>query len=230
MEKRTAVVTGGAGDIGAHICETLLRANYRVVSLDITESLVKGVESRLCSVADKGDVITALRGYEVDVLINAAGITRDIFLHRMTDDDWHRVIDINLTGAYNVTSVVLRGMRDRKYGRIVNIGSINGTRGQFGQCNYAASKAGIHGFTMSLAQEGAAKNVIVNTVSPGYIDTKMTKKIPEEVAGQILAMIPARRMGVPADVTRAVMFLIHEDNTYITGVNLHVNGGLYTSF
>lgn len=230
VKQKVAVVTGGAGDIGADICSTLLRGNFKVVSLDMHPHPNSDVDSQVCNITHRNEVLTALGDLDVDVLVNAAGITRDQFLHKMDWEDWQNVININLTGTYNVTRAVIGRMRDRNYGRIVNISSVNGARGQFAQCNYSASKAGLHGFTMSLAQEGARKNIMVNTVSPGYIDTKMTKKIPEDISKQIVSMIPAGRMGTPADVTRAVMFLLAESNTYITGANIPVNGALYTSF
>jgi len=229
VEKKLAVVTGGSGGIGAHICTTLIRANYDVVCYDLQEHPQENVKSIIGSVtgvqveADLGDL-------PVDVLINTAGVTDDAFLHKMSDQQWGKVISVNLDGVYNTTRVVINGMREREYGRIVNISSINAARGQFGQCNYAASKAGVHAFTMSLAQESASKNIMVNTVSPGYIKTPMTDKMPEQMRNSILKMIPAGRVGLPEDVTRAVMFLIAESNTYITGANIPVNGALFTSF
>ena len=228
MNKKVAVVTGGAGDIGADICNAFLYAGYDVVSLDLAHG-PQGVESIICSVTDRFVLANALKTVECDVLVNAAGITKDTFLHKMTEDKWDDVMSINLTGMYNVTRAVIEGMRSREYGRIVNISSVNGSKGQFGQCNYSASKAGVHGFTMALAQEGARKNIMVNTISPGYIDTRMTQVIEPKVRDHIVSTIPAGRMGVPADVSRVVLFLADESNTYITGANIPVNGGLFTS-
>ena len=230
MNKKLAVVTGGAGDIGIDICMALMKANYDVVSVDVAPGTF-GTIPMIVDITDRDAIENAgLANLEVDVLVNGAGVTRDKFLHKMDDDDWDTVIDINLTGAYNITRAVIGGMRDRKYGRIANISSVNGVQGQLGQTNYSASKAGMHGFTMALAKENAFKNVLVNTISPGYIDTKMTKGIADHIKADIIKTIPLGRMGTTGEVSRAVMFLIDEDNTYITGANLHINGGLYTGF
>jgi acetoacetyl-CoA reductase len=230
FDRKKALVTGGAGDIGKNIALALDRANYDVISMDIKECEYKSVVSIVGDITDRDWVEEVLEHSSFDVLVNAAGITRDSFLHKMTDDDWDDVIAVNLTGTYNVTRTVIGGMRERNYGRIVNISSVNGKRGQFGQCNYSATKSAVHGFTMSLAQESAAKNIMVNTVSPGYIKTQMTDKMSEDIKNSIVKMIPAGRIGKPEDVTRAVLFLLHERNTYITGANIPVNGGLFTSF
>lgn len=186
--------------------------------------------SYVASVTDREALSEYLEQIEVDVLVNCAGITRDTFLHKMPEDHWDKVIDINLTGAYNVTRMVIPGMRERKYGRIVNISSVNGSKGQMGQANYSASKAGLHGFTMALAQEGAFKNIMVNTISPGYIETKMTDVLSDRVKADIVMQIPVNHFGKPADISRTVLFLVDEENTYITGANIPVNGGLFTSF
>jgi acetoacetyl-CoA reductase len=230
MKKKIAVVTGGAGDIGKVICKKLIGANYSVRSLDVVTAEYSGITSHICDVTDAEEVRLTLEGVEVDVLVNAAGITRDNFLHKMSVNDWNMVMEINLNGTFNVTRAVIEGMRERKYGRIVNISSVNGQKGQMGQCNYSATKAAVHGITMSLAQEGARKNILVNTVSPGYIDTQMTAKISENVRNMIVNTIPVGHMGKPEDVARAVMFLASESNRYITGANIPVNGGLFTSF
>ena len=229
MRRRIAVVTGGGGDIGADICKALRFHNYYVISLDVVDG-PQSSESRKCDITDVDEVWEYLCDTEADVLVNVAGITRDAFFHKMTPAEWHKVINVNLHGMYNVTNVLYPGMREREYGRIVNIGSVNGCKGQFGQCNYAASKAAVHGFTMSLAQEGARKNIMVNTISPGYIDTQMTQKLSDEVRNGIIDTIPVKHMGKPSDVTRTVMFLVDESNTYVTGANIPVNGGLFTSF
>lgn len=226
---RTAVVTGGAGDIGVEICRALGNAGYHVSSIDI-EPCDEADTSYITSVTDREEMSEYLEQLEVDVLVNCAGITRDSFLHKMPEDGWDKVIDINLTGAWNATRMVIGGMRKRGFGRIVNISSVNGSKGQIGQTNYSASKAGLHGLTMALAQESAGKNIMVNTISPGYIDTKMTASIAEHIKAEIVASIPAKRMGSPADIARVVLFLVEDENTYLTGANIPVNGGLFTSF
>jgi acetoacetyl-CoA reductase len=165
----------------------------------------------------------------IDILVNCAGITRDKTLKRMTPEMWQAVIDTNLTSAFNLTQQVVNGMTERGFGRIINISSVNGQRGQFGQANYAAAKAGLHGFTMSVAQETAAKGVTVNTVSPGYIETPMTSAMPEEVLQAIVNSVPARRMGKPEEIANAVAWLADDQNAYTTGANIPVNGGLFMS-
>ncbi len=165
----------------------------------------------------------------IDILVNCAGITRDKTLKRMTPDQWNAVIDTNLNSAFNVTQQIVNGMTERGFGRIINISSVNGQRGQFGQANYAAAKAGLHGFTMSVAQETAAKGVTVNTVSPGYVETAMTSAMPEQVLESIVAAVPVGRMGKPAEIAFAVSWLADERNAYTTGANIPVNGGMYMS-
>jgi len=165
----------------------------------------------------------------IDVLVNCAGITQDATIKKMTVDQWKSVIDTNLNSAFNVTKPVLTGMTERGYGRIVNISSVNGQRGQFGQPNYSAAKAGLHGFTMSAAYEGARKGVTVNTVSPGYVSTAMTQAMPEKVLDSIISGIPMGRMAQPAEIASAVLWLTDEKNTYTTGANIPVNGGLFIS-
>ena len=163
----------------------------------------------------------------VGVLINCAGITRDKTFKKMEDAHWRAVIDVNLNSVFNVTRNVWDDMLEAGFGRIVNISSVNGQRGQFGQTNYAAAKAGMHGFTMSLAQEGASKGITVNTVSPGYVETAMTLAMRDDVRDAIVAGVPMRRMAKPAEIASAVAFLISDDSAYITGANLPVNGGLF---
>jgi acetoacetyl-CoA reductase len=163
----------------------------------------------------------------VDILINNAGITRDTTFHRMSEAQWSDVIDTNLTGCFNVTRQVIDGMRARMWGRIVQISSINGQKGQYGQANYAASKAGMHGFTISLAQESAKFGITVNTVSPGYVATDMVMAVPEEVRAKIVAQIPTGRLGKPEEIAYAVAFLVNEEAAWITGANLSINGGHY---
>jgi acetoacetyl-CoA reductase len=165
----------------------------------------------------------------IDILVNVAGITRDASLRKMTSEQWHAVIQSNLDSVFNATRNVIEGMLERGFGRVISISSINGQKGQFGQANYAASKAGMHGFTMSLAQEGARKGVTANTISPGYIDSPMVNAVPEEVRKQIIAQIPVARLGQPADIARVVVFLAADEAGFITGANIPVNGGQYMS-
>lgn len=166
----------------------------------------------------------------IDILINAAGITRDASLRKMTPQQWHELMRVNLDGVFNMCRNVVEGMLTRGFGRIVNISSVNGQTGQFGQTNYSAAKAGVHGFSMALARETASKGVTVNTVSPGYCDTSMVAAVSAEVRGQIITSIPVGRLGTPADIARAVNFFSEDDNGYITGANLPVNGGYFMSF
>ena len=161
----------------------------------------------------------------VDVLVNNAGITRDGTMKRMTRQMWDEVIDVNLGGCFNMAKAVWNGMNDRKYGRIVNIGSINGQAGQYGQVNYAAAKSGIHGFTKALAQEGARNNVTVNAIAPGYIDTDMVAAVPPEVLAKIVAKIPVNRLGKAEEIARGVAFLVDEEGGFVTGSTLSINGG-----
>jgi acetoacetyl-CoA reductase len=176
------------------------------------EAIVKAVEQQLGP---------------VDILINNAGITRDTTFHKMTAMQWQEVINTNLNSCFNMTRPVIDGMRSRKWGRIVQIASINGQKGQYGQANYAASKAGMHGFTISLAQENAKFGITVNTVSPGYVATEMVMAVPEEVRNKIAAQIPVGRLGEPDEVAYAVAFLTDEEARWITGANLSINGGQY---
>ena len=235
---RTAVVTGGVGAIGTAICVELKRAGFAVTAIDHPSAQSRVAEwtaqhriaVKLADLADYAATQTALRDVgDVDVLVNAAGITRDARFSKMTADLWRQVIAANLDSAFNCTHAVFEGMCARKFGRIVNISSVNGQKGQFGQANYAASKAGLHGLTMSLAQEGARANVTVNTVSPGYIATPMTAAIKLEALEKICAQIPVGRMGKPEEIARVVAFLCADDSAYITGANVPVNGGLFMS-
>jgi acetoacetyl-CoA reductase len=161
----------------------------------------------------------------VDVLVNNAGITRDTTIRKMSHQQWQEVIDTNLGGCFNMAKAVFEGMTTRKYGRIVNIGSINGQAGQYGQVNYAAAKSGIHGFTKALAQEGASRGITVNAVAPGYVDTEMVRAVPKDVLEKIVARIPVGRLGKAEDIARTVMFLVADEADFITGSTLSVNGG-----
>jgi acetoacetyl-CoA reductase len=170
--------------------------------------------------------VTAAYG-PVDILVNCAGITRDKTFKKMDPVQWGAVINVNLNSVFNVTRPIWEGMLDRGWGRVINISSVNGQRGQFGQANYSAAKAGMHGFTMALAQEGAAKGVTVNTVSPGYVETAMTLAMDDSVRSAIIGGVPMRRMGTPAEIAAAVAFLAADESGYVTGANLPVNGGLF---
>jgi len=242
---RVALVTGGIGGIGSEICTRLAQDGCTVIANHIpqetaqaetwkAERIAAGLKVDIIS----GDVssfedsarmiaeIVAKHG-PIEVLVNCAGITRDTTFKKMTAVQWQAVINVNLNSVFNVTRQVWDGMLERGYGRVVNISSVNGQRGQFGQTNYSAAKAGMHGFTMALAQEGAAKGITVNTVSPGYVDTPMTLAMDEGVRNKIIGGIPMRRMAQPAEIASAVAFLVADANGYVTGANIPVNGGLF---
>jgi len=161
----------------------------------------------------------------VEVLVNNAGITRDATMHRMSFEQWNAVVQTNLASCFNMSRAVIEGMRDRRFGRIVNIGSINGQAGQYGQVNYAAAKSGIHGFTKALAQEAAGRGITVNAVAPGYVDTEMVRAVPKDVLEKIVARIPVGRLGKAEDIARTVLFLVADEADFITGSTLSVNGG-----
>jgi acetoacetyl-CoA reductase len=241
MTTRTALVTGGTGGIGSSICQRLAQQGHRVATNYRDEAKARDWQARMRSAGVEvaivpGDVSNPeaaeamVRGVEreigpIDILVNNAGITRDGTFHRMSALQWHDVINTNLNSCFNVTRPVIDGMRDRKWGRIVQISSINGLKGQYGQANYAAAKAGMHGFTISLARENARLGITVNTVSPGYVATDMVMAVPEEVRAKIVADIPTGRLGKPEEIAHAVAFLISEDSSWITGSNLDINGG-----
>ncbi len=234
---RVALVTGGTRGIGEAICIRLSEAGYTVVAnyagneqaaAEFTDRT--GITTSKFDVADYEAVAAAVKQIEddyghVDVLVNNAGITRDGVMHRMTPEQWHKVIGTNLSSCFNTAHAVLPGMREREFGRIVNIGSVNGQAGQYGQVNYAAAKSGIHGFTKALALEGASKHITVNAIAPGYIDTDMVRAVPEEVLKKIIATIPAGRLGKPDDIARSVLFLVSDDADFVTGSTLSINGG-----
>jgi acetoacetyl-CoA reductase len=245
--QRTALVTGGIGGLGTEICRHLARLGHRVVAADLGSRAERIAQFRgeLGELADRisfapvdvGDFescgalvaqVTPEHG-PVEILVNAAGITRDVTLRKMEPKQWEDVLRINLDGVFNMCRQLVDGMCERGHGRIVNISSVNGQTGQFGQTNYSAAKAGMHGFTMALAREVARKGVTVNSVSPGYVRSAMTDAIPEAVRAQILASVPVGRIGEPEDIARAVAFLCGADAGYLTGVNLPVNGGLFIS-
>lgn len=248
MTKRLAVVTGGIGGLGTEICRHLALDGRKVIAIDLparperlgsfssaTADLAAEISFAPADVSDFEGCRTLIENIQaehgsVDILVNAAGITRDTSLRKMTPEQWHQLMRVNLDGIFNTCRNVVEGMITRGFGRIVNLSSVNGQTGQFGQTNYAASKAGVHGFGMSLARETARKGVTVNTVSPGYCDTPLVAAVPAEVRERIIADIPAGRLGSPADIARAVAFLAADDAGYITGANLPVNGGYFMSF
>ncbi|NZA26762.1 beta-ketoacyl-ACP reductase [Luteimonas sp. SJ-92] len=240
---RVALVTGGTGGIGTAICKRLSDAGYKVATnyrnedkagrwqAEMKESgydvfLARGDVSSPDEAAAMVAEVTRQAG-PVDILVNNAGITRDGTFHKMTPEQWHEVINTNLNSVFNVTRPVIEGMRERKWGRIIQISSINGQKGQYGQANYAASKAGMHGFTISLAQENARFGITVNTISPGYIGTEMVMAVPEAVREKIVAQIPTGRLGSPEEIAYAVAFFLPDEAAWITGANLSVNGGQY---
>jgi acetoacetyl-CoA reductase len=234
---RVALVTGGTRGIGEAICLALKEAGYTVVAnyggndqAAQDFSARTGIAVKKFDVSDFSAVAAGIAEIEaeqgpVDVLVNNAGITRDGTLHKMTYEQWNQVIQTNLTSCFNTCRAVIEGMRARGFGRIVNIGSINGQAGQYGQVNYAAAKSGIHGFTKALAQEGAGRGITVNAVAPGYVDTDMVRAVPPEVLAKIVAKIPVGRLGKPEDIARAVLFLVADEAEFITGATLSVNGG-----
>jgi acetoacetyl-CoA reductase len=247
-DARVAIVTGGIGGIGTEICMRLAEAGRSVIAVDLathgerieafrekTASYNGAIRFEPCDVSDFKacgglvDYVERNTG-PADILVNAAGITRDTSLRKMDPQQWHELMRVNLDGVFNMCRHVVEGMTARHFGRIVNLSSVNGQTGQFGQTNYSAAKAGVHGFSMALARETARKGVTVNTVSPGYCDTPMVAAVPQEIRQQIISDIPVGRLGTPADIARAVVFLTADDASYITGANLPVNGGYFMSF
>ncbi|GAC1624089.1 MAG: beta-ketoacyl-ACP reductase [Nevskia sp.] len=244
---RIALVTGGTGAIGRRVSAALAQAGAQVVAVCLPSDLAQA-ESLQQPWRDEGLAI-ALAAFDVadfeatagavetleaqhgpiDILVNCAGITRDAPLRRMNVQQWQQVMGVNLDSVFNTSRQVVEGMSARGWGRIVNIASVNGQKGQFGQTNYAASKAGVHGFTMALAYEVARKGVTVNTVAPGYVDSPMISAVPEAIRAKILDGIPLGRFGAPDDIAAAVTFLCSAQAEYITGAQIPVNGGLYMS-
>jgi acetoacetyl-CoA reductase len=244
---KVAVVTGGPGNLGTAICKALIKQGRTVIGTyhpaDHKRAIEwqkihqeQGLESEVypLDIIDYEACELFVEQVETDVgpveiLINNAGVTRDAVLKKMEKADWDVVIKTNLGGVFNLTRQVFPKMLHRRWGRIVNISSMNAQKGQYGQSNFAASKAGIHGFTMSVAAEGARHGVTVNSIAPGYVETEAIKTMPEDVRNQIIATIPVGRLGKPEDIARAVAFLTADDAGYITGVNFPINGGSYFS-
>jgi acetoacetyl-CoA reductase len=235
---RVALVTGGTRGIGAAISMALRNAGYRVAATYAGNEekahafhAVTGIPAHKWDVADYlacGEGIAKIEAElgPVEILVNNAGITRDAMFHKMTPQQWHEVVNTNLTGLFNMTHHVWSGMRDRNFGRVINISSINGQKGQAGQANYSAAKAGDLGFTKALAQEGAAKNITVNAICPGYIATEMVLAVPEKVLNErIIPQIPVGRLGDPEEIARCVVFLAGDDAGFITGSTITANGG-----
>ncbi|PBS13876.1 beta-ketoacyl-ACP reductase [Lysobacteraceae bacterium NML93-0792] len=243
---RVAIVTGGLGGIGRAICRQLAGRGVHVVAADLAADAERldafaadmaglPVTTLAVDVGDAGACASAIAEVEqrhgrLDILVNAAGITRDSTLRKMSTGQWDDVLRINLDSAFHLCRAAVDGMLARGFGRIVNISSVSGQTGNFGQTNYAAAKAGLHGFTMSLAREVAAKGITVNSLSPGYVETPMTAKMPPDVLARTVASVPVGRVGQPDDIARAVVFLTADEAGYITGINLPVNGGLLMGF
>jgi acetoacetyl-CoA reductase len=241
MTARIALVTGGTGGIGSSICKRLVQMGHKVATNYRNEARAREWQAAMKAegfdialahgdVADPSTAASMVAEVErqlgpVEILVNNAGITRDSTFHRMSPEQWHEVINTNLNSVFNVTRPVIEGMRERKWGRVIQISSINGLKGQYGQANYAAAKAGMHGFTISLARENARLGITVNTVSPGYVATDMVMAVPEEVRAKIVADIPTGRLGKPEEIAYAVSFLVSEEASWITGSNLDINGG-----
>ncbi len=243
MSGKLAYVTGGMGGIGTAICQRLAKDGFRVVAgcgpsrnyqqwLDEQAAQGFTFHASVGNVSDWESTVQAFNKIkaelgEVDVLVNNAGITRDGLFRKMTVDDWRAVIDTNLNSLFNVTKQVLDSMVDRQWGRIINISSVNGQKGQFGQTNYSTAKAGIHGFSMALAQEVASKGVTVNTISPGYIGTDMVRAIRPDVLEKIVATIPVRRLGTPEEIASMCSWLASDESGFATGADFSLNGGLH---
>jgi acetoacetyl-CoA reductase len=243
MSKKVAYVTGGMGGIGTAICQRLHKEGFTVIAgCGPTRDHAKWIAEQAAlgytfhgSVGNVGDWDSTVAAFtkaraehgSIDVLVNNAGITKDRMFLKMTRDDWDAVIETNLNSMFNVTKQVVADMVDKGWGRIINISSVNGEKGQAGQTNYSAAKAGMHGFTMALAQEMATKGVTVNTVSPGYIGTDMVKSIREDVLAKIVATIPVKRLGEPSEIASIIAWLASNEGAYSTGADFSVNGGLH---
>lgn len=240
-QQKVAVVTGGTRGIGLEISRILIRDGYKVAAVyfgnnkaadDFEKEAGANGKAYKFDVASfdacwKGCAAIEQDLGAIDTLVNNAGITRDGFLHKMSEEDWHSVIETNLTSCFCMCRAIVPAMRQRGHGRIINISSINGQKGQIGQANYAAAKAGMIGFTKALAQENAAKGITVNVIAPGYIETDMTEAMPEEALDKIVSQIPVGRMGQPEEIAEIVSFLSSDRAGFITGSTLSANGGQY---
>ncbi|MDA0675135.1 MAG: acetoacetyl-CoA reductase [Proteobacteria bacterium] len=234
---RVALVSGGTRGIGRAICIALRDAGYKVAATYASNdekaqafSAETGIRAYKWDVADfaacqKGIATVGADLGPVEVLVNNAGITRDGTMHKMSYEQWDAVIRTNLSSCFNMSRCVIEQMRAKRFGRIVNIGSINGQAGQYGQVNYASAKEGIHGFTKALALEGAAFNITVNAIAPGYVDTDMVRAVPPNILEKIIARIPVGRLGRAEDIARAVLFLVDDQAEFVTGSTLSINGG-----
>ena len=246
MNQRVAAVTGGIGGLGTAICKSLARQGRTVLAIDLAGRAVRlagfraetaGLDIHFVAgdVSDFDACGELVQGIErahgsLDILVNAAGITRDTTLRKMQRAQWDAVLRVNLDGVFNLCRHAIDGMVARGFGRLVNISSVNGQTGQFGQTNYCAAKAGMHGFTMALAREVARKGVTVNSVSPGYCETALVMAMAEDIRARIVAEVPVGRLGQPDEIARAVEFLTADEAGFITGANLPVNGGMFMSF
>ncbi|CAH0526535.1 3-oxoacyl-ACP reductase FabG [Vibrio hippocampi] len=240
LEGKIALVTGASRGIGRSIAEILVERGATVIGTATSENGAAAISGYLgangkglaLNVTDTDSIESVLKQINeefgaIDILVNNAGITRDNLLMRMKDDEWTDIMDTNLTSIFRLSKAVLRGMMKKRQGRIINVGSVVGTMGNAGQTNYAAAKAGVIGFTKSMAREVASRGVTVNTVAPGFIETDMTKALNDEQRAATLAQVPAGRLGDPREIASAVAFLASPDAAYITGETLHVNGGMY---
>lgn len=243
IDNRIALVTGGTGGIGTAICRALADGGAKVACaynspgkgekwLEAQKKAGYNFTIVQVDVADYHSCQKTIADVEkklgpIDILVNNAGITRDTVLRKMSPEQWQQVIHTNLDSAFNTSQNLVNGMVERNYGRIINISSVNGQKGQFGQCNYSAAKAGIHGFTKALAQEVARKGVTVNTISPGYIGTEMVMAVAADVLEKIVAQVPVGRLGKPEEIARVVAFLADDNSGFITGADFSINGGMH---
>ncbi|MEN8177639.1 MAG: 3-oxoacyl-ACP reductase FabG [Pseudomonadota bacterium] len=243
LENEIALVTGASRGIGAAIADTLAKAGATIVGTATSESGAEAISSRfktagytgkgmVLNVTDPASVDTVIKAVSDEygtptILVNNAGITRDNLLMRMKDDEWQSIIDTNLTSIFRLSKAVLRGMMKARKGRIINISSVVGAMGNAGQTNYAAAKAGIFGFTRSMAREVGSRGITVNSIAPGFIDTDMTRELPDEQRKGLIENIPLQKLGQPEDIANAVLFLASASGAYVTGETIHVNGGMY---
>ncbi|WP_194090659.1 3-oxoacyl-ACP reductase FabG [Vibrio hibernica] len=240
LEGKIALVTGASRGIGRAIAELLVERGATVIGTATSESGAqaisdylgdhgKGLALNVTNADSVADTIKAINDEfgSIDILVNNAGITRDNLLMRMKDDEWQDIMDTNLTSIFRLSKAVLRGMMKKRHGRVINVGSVVGTMGNAGQANYAAAKAGVIGFTKSMAREVASRGITVNTVAPGFIETDMTKALNDDQRAATLAQVPAGRLGDPREIASVVAFLASDDAAYMTGETLHVNGGMY---